>query len=462
VTPYYQDNLATLHHRDCLDALAEMPENSVDTCITDPPYELGFMGKAWDSTGVAFRPETWAAVLRVCKPGAMLLAFGGSRTFHRLTCAIEDAGWEIRDCMSWLYGSGFPKSLDISKAIDKGEDYKIQSAVRRAAVEAVESAGLKLPNNSRWDWTTGEHAPGNKWWAEFKAWIPNLSDEQRQRVEGEIVARVRKAAGWFTNRDIYTVHAPATDVARLWSGWGTALKPAWEPIIVAMKPLDGTYAENAQRHGVAGLNIDGGRIGTSDNLNGGTYSAGGRAVPLPGDTRTGAALGMFRPAAKPSRGFQQPAGRWPANVLLDEVAAELLDEATSELKGGASINRNRTEKTNSVYGKYGVVTEDVCYGDSGGASRFYYTAKASKSDRGHGNNHPTVKPTDLLKYLCTLTATPTGGVVLDPFCGSGTTLVAARECGRPCIGIEMEEAHCRIIVDRLRQGVLFGAEQGAA
>jgi DNA modification methylase len=412
VKAYYEDNLAILHHRDCLDALAELPENSADTCITDPPYELGFMGKAWDSTGVAFRPETWAAVLRVCKPGAMLLAFGGTRTFHRLTCAIEDAGWEIRDCMSWLYGSGFPKSLDISKAMDKA------AGAERAVVG-------KSPHSANRTHRNGA--------------AMNCAADGSLTIEGDRL-----------------LTAPATDDARQWSGWGTALKPAWEPIVVAMKPLDGTFAENALRHGAAGLNIDGGRIGTSDNLNGGAYSAERR--PSTSDwVKQGGTI-----HSSTGREYEQPTGRWPANVLLDEVAAELLDEATSELKGGASINRNRTEKTNSVYGKYGVVTEDVCYGDSGGASRFYYTAKASKSDRGHGNNHPTVKPTDLLKYLCTLTATPTGGVVLDPFCGSGTTLVAARECGRPCIGIEMEEAHCRIIVDRLRQGVLFGAEQGAA
>jgi DNA modification methylase len=418
VKPYHSDNGATLYHGDCLAVLAALPENSVDTVITDPPYHLttgknggtgaaslnpnspagrsrigtGFMGKAWDGGDVAFRPETWAAVLRVAKPGAMLLAFGGSRTFHRLTCAIEDGGWEIRDCLSWLYGSGFPKSLDISKAMDKA------AGVRREVVGTS-------PN-----------------WRESKRDYSADAWEVRGENAGKVTA-------------------PATATAQLWNGWGTALKPAWEPIILAMKPLDGTFAENAMVHGVAGLNIDGGRIAGEV-----PQTTQGKSV-----SKYGGGKG-FAPD-----GFQEsnpsPLGRWPANVLLDEAAAKLLDEQSGELTSG-KLNRTESRQRQSGF----AMTSGEWAGDTGGASRFFYTAKASKSDRGHGNDHPTVKPTELMKYLCTLTTTPTGGIVLDPFAGSGTTLVAARECGRPSIGIELEAAHCAIIVKRLAQGVLFAPE----
>lgn len=371
------------------------------TVITDPPYELGFMGKAWDSSGIAFNPETWRAVMRVCKPGAFLLAFGGTRTFHRLTCAIEDAGWEIRDCMMWLYGSGFPKSLDISKAIDKaaGAEPVILSegkAVKRMIPGADQN-------------TTG-------------SWI---KDNGREYVP--------------------TITEAATDAARQWSGWGTALKPAWEPIIVAMKPLDGTFAENAQRHGVAGLNIDGGRV----------------AGPKPATTRgADGQNGRYGPINSQGRIEDDGLGRWPANIILDEVAAEMLDEQSGMLTSGKPSGIKAGGKLN-CYGEYAGGIPVTGIGDSGGASRFFYTAKASKSDRGHGNTHATVKPQSLIKYLCTLTDTPTHGEILDPFGGSMTTLVAARECGRPALAIDMVEDHCRIGVDRLRQLNLFAQSQTA-
>lgn len=348
----------------CLEVMATLPECSVDTIITDPPYGLEFMGKEWDAPwksdrrqvfdgsladdksspfkrqkvryGVGgsyggrveqmhafqkYMAEIWKAALRVAKPGAMLLSFGGTRTFHRLTCAIEDAGWEIRDCIMWLYGSGFPKSHDISKAIDK-------------------KAGAQREVVGKGKGRTGSKAQPNGG--------STFSDDNYQ---------------WPGD---YDITAPATNDARLWDGWGTALKPAWEPIIVAMKPTDGTFVNNALKHGVAGFNIDGSRI--------------------------------------PSEG-----GRFPANVILDEEAGTLL----------------------------------------GGKSRFFYCAKASKKDRGEGNNHPTVKPTALMEYLCRLTSTPTGGVVLDPFMGSGTTGLACKATGREFIGIELNEDYYHIAKTRL-------------
>jgi site-specific DNA-methyltransferase (adenine-specific) len=341
----------------------------------------------------------------VCKPGAFLLAFGGTRTFHRLACAIEDAGWEIRDCMSWLYGSGFPKSLDISKAINKAA-----GAERKVVGQTSHPDGRPRNLVAR---EIGVHEGG-------------------QRLNGVGL----------------NITAPATPDAEKWSGWGTALKPAWEPIIVAMKPLEGTFAENAQRHGVAGLNIDGARI---------------EAEPRPlvvSDRRNG--NGVYRDGLQGSKMIGETSqGRWPANVLLDEESARQLDEQGGErVVGSGPVNRNGARQMDG-WGLDGKTT-GMAYGDTGGASRFFYTAKASRSDRGHGNDHPTVKPTDLIKYLCKLTAAPTGGVILDPFAGSGTTLVAAREVGRPCIGIELDEKHCRIVVDRLRQGVLFAPGRESA
>lgn len=214
IEPYYQESGITIYHGDCREVLPTLEENSIDTVITDPPYGLSFMGNDWDH-GVP-GCEFWKHVLRVCRPGAFLLAFGGTRTYHRLACAIEDAEWEIRDCMMWLYGSGFPKSMNISKAID----------AKAGTVREIISQGKPV-----------------------KRMIPGADQDE--------------TGSWIKNNGrtfVPTETIPSTDSAKLWNGWGTALKPAWEPIIVAMKPLDGTFAQNAISHGVAGLNIDGGRI----------------------------------------------------------------------------------------------------------------------------------------------------------------------------------------------------------
>lgn len=324
-----------IHHGDCLKVMKTFEANSIDSIVTDPPYGLEFMGKEWDHgiPGVPF----WAEMLRVAKPGAMLLAFGGTRTHHRLMVAIEDAGWKIRDCLMWLYGSGFPKSMDISKAIDKSV-----------------GAARKVIGKKR---------------------HPTLRK-----------GRLTKGRGAFHADDLdpeWDITEPATDDAKKWNGWGTALKPAWEPIVLAMKPLEGTYVANALEHGVAGLNIDGCRISFAEGEN--------------------------NPSAERE---SESLGRWPANVILDEVAGELLDQQTD-------------------------------------ASRFYYCAKARKKEKGSDNKHPTVKPLALMEYLVRLTMTPTVGVVLDPFAGSGTTLVACKNVGRPFIGIEQSEEYIPIIKKRL-------------
>lgn len=329
-----------MYYGNNLDILPTLPDNSVDSIVTDPPYELGFMGKKWDSSGIAYSVELWSECLRVLKPGGHLLSFGGTRTWHRVAVAIEDAGFEVRDSIAWMYGSGFPKSL-------------------------------------------------------------NLKDK--------------------------------------WTGWGTALKPAFEPIVVARKPLIGTVAANVLKHGTGALNIDGSRIGTS----GGTQGAGeGPQGQVFGN-------GLNGERGKPVDGL----GRWPANVILDEYSAELLDEQSGILKSGAmdSVTKGHDSKTFNVYGKQ-QVRRVIAKGDSGGASRFFYCAKASKRDRNEGlegsNFHPTVKPTALMRYLVKL-VTPPNGTVLDPFTGSGSTGRAAILEGFDFIGIELTEDYIPIIEGRL-------------
>ena len=338
---------------DCLEVLDSFDADSIDTCITDPPYGLGFMGKSWDRAGIAFEVDTWKRVHRVLKPGAVLLCFGGTRTFHRVTSAIEDAGFAIRDSIAWLYAQGLPKSYN-----------------------------LQMPG---------------------------------------------------------------------WRGWGTGLKPAWEPIVVAMKPLDGTFAENAQRYGVAGLNIDGSRIGIGE---------GGRRDGEKTAAKRYTKEGVTNFAVTPGPRGGDARGRFPANVILDEEAAQLLDEQSGTLKSGKPSGLRRAGRR--VFGGYKTGTSVSGFGDCGGASRFFYCAKASRTERGEGNDHPTVKPLSLMQYLCRLTRTPSGGIVLDPFLGSGTTAVACLKTGRPCIGIEKDPHYFRIAERRVAAVAPKGGPEGLA
>ena len=339
-----------LWHGDCLDVMATLDAGSVDAIVTDPPYGLSFMGREWDHgiPGVPF----WTAALRVAKPGAHLVAFGGTRTYHRLACAIEDAGWEVRDCLMWLYGSGMPKSLDVSKAIDK-------------------AAGAERE-------VLGEHARGRIAYGGY--------------AKGALAQGARPSLCMGDGN----VTAPATDAARAWSGWGTALKPAWEPILLARKPLAGTVAANVQRHGTGALNIDGCRV-----------EAKGRPAR---ESRSEASVSVFSDGLNGSRAVgTTDLGRWPANVVLDEAAAAQL----------------------------------------GDPSRFFYCPKASRAERGEGNAHPTVKPVALMRWLVRL-VTPPGGLVLDPFTGSGTTGVACALESMRFVGIEQVEAYADMAMQRLR------------
>lgn len=348
---------------DCLEVMPTLDAESVDSIVTDPPYGLSFMGKHWDHgiPGVDF----WREALRVAKPGAHLLAFGGTRTFHRLTCAIEDAGWEIRDCIMWVYGSGFTKSLDVSKAIDKA------AGVER---EVVGSGNTKCEYLLR-----GEKCQGHK---------------DKNGRYGE------------------TIHtdttAPATPAAVQWNGWGTALKPAWEPIIVARKPLCGTVAANVLEYGTGGINVDGCRVGETGARNNGSK-------PREDGYQKNDIYGKRKPLERCDYGI----GRFPANLCHD---------------GSAEVTRLM-----------------------GDAARFFYCAKASKSDRDELNHHPTVKPTALMRWLVRL-VTPPGGLVFDPFCGSGSTGKAATLEGFRFVGIEREAEYAEIAearINAVKEEMLF-------
>jgi site-specific DNA-methyltransferase (adenine-specific) len=359
VTPYYADDLVTVYHGDCVEVMPQLPESSVDAVVTDPPYDLtsivrrfgregaapakpegmggaftrltkGFMGQTWDGTGVAFRVETWAAAWRVLRPGGHLLAFGGTRTAHRMVCAIEDAGFEIRDTLAWMYGSGWPK----------GHSH---------------------------------------------------------------------------------------------------LKPAYEPIVLARKPLAaGSVAANVLAHGTGALNIDGCRIEGRPEAPGTTP-----ATPIV----TPAHGAMVRAP------YLVPEGRWPANVVLDEEAAAQLDAATGPQRSGGTPPRRFADKTRNTWGTFtGEENPNGIGASEGAVSRFFYTAKASPAER-QGVTHPTVKPVALMRWLCRL-VTPPGGIVLDCFAGSGTTRLAALAEGFRCILIEQQTEYLEQLCGRAAQTAL--------
>lgn len=376
------------HNADCIETMKAMPENCVDSIVTDPPYELGFMGKSWDASGIAFNVEVWQEALRVLKPGGFLLAFSGSRTYHRMAVAIEDAGFEIRDQIMWVYGSGFPKSHDVSKAIDKaaGAEREVIGETRKGAQS--ESTGR------------------------YGAWGDGI-----------------------------TPTAPPTDEAKQWQGWGTALKPAHEPIVVARKPLIGTVAENVLTFGTGGLNIDASRIGTE----------GGTRKEPSNDKSTTFSVGAY---LNQKAGTPIDAGRWPANFIHDgsDEVLELFPNSGS----GNFQKSSRTRKGFMLSGSENNIQEANApdnYGDFGSAARFFYCAKASKRDRNEGlaqsNHHPTVKPTDLMRYLCRLVTQP-GGLILDPFMGSGSTGKAAALEGFSFIGIEQSAEYVEIANARIK------------
>jgi site-specific DNA-methyltransferase (adenine-specific) len=365
-----------LHLGDCLDVLATLPDNSVDSIVTDPPYGLSFMGKKWDYDVPSV--AIWEQCLRVLKPGGHLLAFAGTRTQHRMACRIEDAGFEIRDMIAWVYGSGFPKSLDVSKAIDKA-----------AGAEREVVGSRKLTGTAR---IKGQAAFGA---------TSGRSEEAYQ--DGSDI------------NDTLQITAPATHEAQQWSGWGTALKPALEPITMARKPFSSTVAANVIQYGTGAINVEVCRVKIDDDdpIHKAVWTSRPSKIGLSGVGFVTSNKDGDRRACETSK------GRWPANIIHDGS-----NEAALSLKSGA---------------------------------RFFYTAKAGKVDRESENNHPTVKPTMLMAYLCRLITQP-GGTILDPFMGSGSTGKAATINGFRFIGIERDPEYHKISEARIsnqHEGRLF-------
>lgn len=465
---------AVVHCADALDLLPTLPDASVDAIITDPPYELAFLGKSWDASGIAYNVDLWRECLRVLKPGGHLAAFGAPRTYHRMTVAIEDAGFEIRDSLHWMYGTGFPKGQDVGKLIDRRRNDRPCLLEFTAAFAAARDAAgwtntqidaLLGFNGMAGHWTTQRKAaavPTIEQWERLRAELgiadPGLDDlvqhlngrkstlgeawEQRE-VIGQGIRRRR--AGVFPQlaSGTFDVTAPATDAAARWDGWNTALKPGHEPIVLARKPLEGSVAANVFAHGTGGINT-------------------AACKTPPGDE----------------------AGRWPTNLLLSHAAAVQdgqlvdacgdrcvqgcpvaeLDAQSGLLHSGANPRRRSADKFRDVYGDFKgqAACTPVRGADSGGASRFFpafrYQAKAPSRERPRlpdGTVHPTVKPVALMRWLVRL-LTPPGGTVFDPFAGTGTTLEAARLEGFPSLGIEKDPAYAELC--RLRLGSARGRE----
>jgi site-specific DNA-methyltransferase (adenine-specific) len=387
----------SLHTGDCLEVIKKLDAESIDAIVTDPPYGLAFMGKKWDYHVPS--TDIWQECLRVLKPGGHLLAFAGTRTQHRMACRIEDSGFEIRDMIAWVYGSGFPKSLDVSKAIDK------------AAGAEREVVGMK---------------------------------DNKGRCAGNIAC-----IGLNTNKDGDPITAPATDAAQQWKGWGTALKPALEPITMARKPLIGTVAENVLEHGTGGLNVDGCRVEAGPD-----YEAAGFG-PRYGHTSGNRAHGDSRPwiAQKIANGVavknSEPhtLGRWPANLIHDGS-----DEVT-DLSGSAArfFYCPKASKAEREAGLEGMESIHRVNGNKWTDQDYRVTNGERPPTAESGprtNHHPTVKPIDLMAYLCRL-ITPPSGTILDPFMGSGSTGVAALREGFKFIGIELNAEYAEIAQKRI-------------
>jgi len=526
-----KDFIDTIILGDALEVPKTFPDNSIDTIITDPPYGLEFMGKEWDKFGVtegrakrllgidnkgtgdkffdyregasergryseltikeksAFQEfiYQWAKeCLRVAKPGTILLCFGGTRTWHRLACAIEDAGWIIKDTLMWLYGSGFPKSLNIGKAVDKlGENplgwvefsktyKKIVEESKYTHNDIDKYLGIKA-SSSYWARTDERGGlPPRHHWEKIKELlkIDGRYDKLYDEIEREVIGLQKNAmSGWNMNGTTQFKDRDITKGTSEWEDYGTALKPAYEPIIMAMKPLDGTFAENALKWGVSGLNIDEGRIGYKSEKD---RIEGQSARPS-----------LTKDTIFPIGGFDRSErsniqGRFPANLLLDEVSAEMLDEQSGINKSSKFISKTTVGKRENTYNQDIFDYSGKGYEDVGGASRFFYVAKASKSERNAGledlpikdpddrddigkgsytekgiapqqNFHPTVKPIKLMEYLVKLTKMPNPNqVYLDPFAGSGSTLIAVLNNDRHFIGIDKEKDYVEIAKARIK------------
>jgi DNA modification methylase len=460
----------------CLELLAEMPDNSVDSIVTDPPYELGFMGKSWDNSGIAYSVELWSQALRVLKPGGHLLAFGGSRTYHRLASAVEDAGFEIRDQIMWLYGSGFPKSLDVSKAIDKSDAGLARRKRDLIFTEWMRSTGItakqinELTNSNMGNhYLTDKEQPAvataemfdflRPFLTKVPEWVEQMVSERTIESENfkkrEVVGTKMGlksidgnghgiVPGGINVAVELDITAPSTPEAQQWQGWGTALKPAHEPIVVARKPLIGTVATNVLTYGTGALNIDGSRVGTTDNFDG----LKGFASMKLNARRNGETEEEWKircesgPEQQESLRKLQELGRWPANVIHDG-SEEVLEYFGEPQRFFYCAKASKSERNAGLEGFEPKRESDRPSDDKPGGDN-----PRNRTNTATQNFHPTVKPIALMRYLIKL-VTPPNGTVLDPFLGSGTTAVAAILEGFNWMGCEMTEDYWPIIEARV-------------
>ena len=438
---------------DCIELMRTLPDNSVDSIVTDPPYGLGFMGKAWDALPPGLE---WAEeCLRVLKPGGHLLAFGGTRTWHRLAVAVEDAGFEIRDSIAWMYGSGFPKSQNVSAAIDRlappsreltpeesrfcqwmREESGLTPAQCRALftsdrfltgeVEIINTATKDNPRMGR-----RAMVPTAAAWEAALPLLPEVPEWVSALVKSPPKPPLQTPSEWKSGK------GEGTTGTNDWAGWGTALKPAFEPVVMGRKPFKGTVAANVLEHGTGALNIDASRIPATDKAK---FPEG-----VISDTGT-----VFAHGTRPRGGDKNPDGRFPANVILDEHTAAVLDEQSGTSMSRGRFPASQTAHTASSYSIAGGKVQPQRDMETGGASRFFYVAKAPKKERPvvDGVAHPTVKPLSLMRYLIRM-VTPPGGVVLEPFAGSGTTVEAALEEGVGIIAVERDETYLPLIQARI-------------
>ena len=508
---YYSDGAVSLHLGNCRDVLATLPDASVDAVCTDPPYEIGFMGRGWDSTGIAYDTDMWKQCLRILKPGGHLLAFGATRTYHRLAVAIEDAGFEIRDFIDWIYGNGFPKGQDISKSIDRkrsdrGDVLRVTAFLRQARINAgvsVKAIDEEFGFNgmaSHWTAIASKAAavPTLDQWARLQQMLgfdsPEMDDivaqlnarkgllgeawEQREVVghrhsglaNGNNSVFLSGISDRYEN-DMVPITAAASDAAKQWEGWNTALKPAHEPVVVARKSTGfNTTVANVLQHGTGAINVDACRIEAGQDYREKCASVVGLA-----SNRNGATLGEWTGIREDSA---HDAGRWPTNVVFahgpdcterctNGCPVAELDQQSGNRRAGAHPGR----RAGIGYGSSAVGTSGARVDlDSGGASRFFpafrYEAKAPASERPElddGTVHTTVKPLDLMRWLVRL-VTPPGGTVLDPFAGSGTTLEACVIEGFRSIGIEQHQPYADLCVKRLSKPIqaVLGFEEEAS
>jgi site-specific DNA-methyltransferase (adenine-specific) len=496
--PWLSDGTVALYLGKAETVLPALIDASVDAVCTDPPYELGFMGKSWDAAGVAYDVSMWEECLRVLKPGGHLLAFGGPRTYHRMVCAVEDAGFEIRNSIHWIYGSGFPKSLDVSKAIDQagGSSPAEQAAVLRAARQragltrdqVADAVGCSTSSVRNWEEGRArakglpvEHiVPSPSYRARLADVLGYSADERvvtgmriDRRGDGTVIGLGHSGAAYGD---------AVTPLATQWAGWGTGLKPSHEPITLARKPLNGTCSANVAEHGTGALNIDGCRVAVAEDddiyakhphTKGGFGHAGAQVYG----------------ASKGAPDYDPAQGRWPPNAVFSHLPGCGPDDTTPCAEGCAvaELDRQSGHLKSGLYephhqrnvprlGHGGTYGDDEgaqritpTYGDEGAASRFFpvfrYQAKATAAERPRvdGVAHETVKPLDLLRWLVRL-VTPPGGVVLDPFLGSGTTAEACVIEGFRCVGIEYDERYIPLIKARLSKPLQptlgFGFDEG--